>query len=118
MEYMGYGMDSVRDAVKRIHFDVAAGFKALGAVFDWRMQTVIAILEEQSRAQNEIRDLLKYPRATASDELKERARKSYYKALGTVDANLTWREGYWLTHCAISASPPTTISRITRCAST
>jgi len=94
LDSVAYGIENIRDAVGQMSFDVSAGIKALGALFDWRMQTVIALLEEQQRTRQEILKVLKYPRTTEAEEMKARARKSYFKALETATAQPEWRERY------------------------
>lgn len=89
-----FAVEGVRDAVDQLSFEIGAGLKALGALFDWRMQTTIALLEEQGRTQKEIEHLLRYPRLTEAEEMKERARKSYYKAIESASSQPQWHDQY------------------------
>lgn len=88
------GLEGVRDSIEGLRINVSEGFEALGALFDWRMQTVIALLEEQQRIQGEILRRVMYPRTTEAEEMKERARRSYYKAIETAVTQPDWRERY------------------------
>lgn len=83
---LGYGMDRAAEVVENLRIDVQKGFAGLGALFDWRMASVISLMEQQQTTYYEIRDLLRYPRKTAAHEDKEDARQAMRVAFNSEDA--------------------------------
>lgn len=83
---LGYNADRAAEVVANLRIDVQKGFQGLGALFDWRMASVISLLEQQQTASYEIRDLLRYPRKTSANEDKADARQALRVAFNSDNA--------------------------------
>jgi len=80
---MERGLDRAVGLIADLRIDLRNGFAGLGALFDWRMSSIITLLEQQQTTDYEIRDLLKYPRRAQANEDKEDARRAMQVALNS-----------------------------------
>ena len=78
---IGCELEAVNSVMEGLRIDVRQGFAGLGALIDWRMASVISLLEQSQTIYCEIREILKYPRKTEANEDKKDARKALRIAL-------------------------------------
>jgi tetratricopeptide (TPR) repeat protein len=93
---MVQSLEDVNFQLDDINYNIQQGFAGLGALFDWRLKTVISLLEQQEITLRQICDMLRCPRKTQAEEDKDDARKAWRSALKMPDGDAIQKE--YLSH--------------------